>query len=313
MISIIIPVYNAEKTLDRCIHSIICQSYDNWELLLVDDGSSDDSLAVCQHYAQVDKRIRVFHKTNGGASSARNIGLDCARGEWITFCDADDWVNSNWLKLFVDNIDIHAPMIVQGFVVHNGTWHGESTGIDFVGKVEDGILLLAQNKILGYLWTKLVRHDIIEVHHIRFNPQFTFREDEDFILRCMQYSPYIHCLKDGVYHYVLPDFSGKYNSTDNFYPFLSIFKSLKTIYKDGNNWLQDDYVKELTQSLFYSFQVKAHDRKQKLRQYKKEVGKKVLTVKGLSLISRYVIAFIPFICLIYVLLEVKERLNSILK
>lgn len=90
LISIIVPVYNAEKTLKVCVNSIINQTYTNWELLLIDDGSSDDSKSLCDEYAIKDYRIKVLHKDNGGVSSARNLGLDNAKGEWVTFVDSDD-------------------------------------------------------------------------------------------------------------------------------------------------------------------------------------------------------------------------------
>ena len=90
-ISIIVPVYNAEQWLERCIESIVAQTYADWELLLVDDGSNDRSGDICDRYAASDPRIQAFHKPNGGVSSARNLGLDHAQGEWITFVDSDDY------------------------------------------------------------------------------------------------------------------------------------------------------------------------------------------------------------------------------
>lgn len=83
MISVIVPVYNTEKYLDRCIQSILAQTYTNFELLLIDDGLADSSGVICERYAEQDSRVRVFHKENGGASSARNMGLDNANGEWV--------------------------------------------------------------------------------------------------------------------------------------------------------------------------------------------------------------------------------------
>lgn len=97
-ISIIVPVYNAEKTLHKCVDSIINQSYKDWELLLVDDGSIDRSALICDDYVKQDKRIKVFHKQNGGVSSARNVGLDNVKGEWVSFIDSDDWVEIDYLE-----------------------------------------------------------------------------------------------------------------------------------------------------------------------------------------------------------------------
>ena len=95
LVSIIVPVYNAEKTLNKCVDSILNQTFQDWELLLIDDGSTDRSGELCDEYANKDSRVRVFHKINEGVSSARNVGLDNAKGQWITFVDADDWIDKN--------------------------------------------------------------------------------------------------------------------------------------------------------------------------------------------------------------------------
>ena len=95
LITIIIPIYNRAKTLPECLDSIINQEHSEFECLLIDDGSHDDSLKVCNDYADKDSRFRVFHKTNGGVGSARNLGLENATGEWVAFVDSDDWLESN--------------------------------------------------------------------------------------------------------------------------------------------------------------------------------------------------------------------------
>ena len=91
-ISIIVPIYNSEKFLAQCIESVLAQHYQGFELLLVDDGSTDTSLEICKQYAKLDSRIKVYHLKNGGVSRARNYGLGQALGEWITFLDSDDWM-----------------------------------------------------------------------------------------------------------------------------------------------------------------------------------------------------------------------------
>ena len=97
-ISIIVPVYKVEKYLRHCVDSILAQTFTDFELLLIDDGSPDNSGAICDEYAEKDNRVRVFHKENGGVSSARNLGLDNARGTYIMFCDSDDYVADNWAE-----------------------------------------------------------------------------------------------------------------------------------------------------------------------------------------------------------------------
>ncbi len=102
-ISVIVPVYNAEKYLDRCVESIVAQTYKNLEIILVDDGSTDNSPAICDAWAKKDSRIRVIYKKNGGVSSARNAGLDACTGDYIGFADADDWMEPDMYEVLIGN------------------------------------------------------------------------------------------------------------------------------------------------------------------------------------------------------------------
>ena len=101
LISVIVPVYNVERYLRQCIESITNQSYKNLQIILIDDGSKDNSGKICDEYAEKDKRVEVIHKENTGVSAARNTGLDNAKGEWITFVDADDWVEKNFCEILI--------------------------------------------------------------------------------------------------------------------------------------------------------------------------------------------------------------------
>lgn len=118
-VTIIVPVYNVEKYLTCCIGSILSQSFKDFELLLIDDGSSDLSGEICDDYVEKDARIRVFHKENGGVSSARNLGLENAQGEWICFIDSDDWVEVDFLKELIqyDSFDLVVGGLTPVFLV----------------------------------------------------------------------------------------------------------------------------------------------------------------------------------------------------
>ena len=102
MISVIIPVYNAERWLLRCIDSVLSQSYKNIEVLLIDDGSTDMSPAICDSYASKDPRVKVFHKPNGGVASARQVGIDNLQGDYVIHADADDWMNKDMLQTLME-------------------------------------------------------------------------------------------------------------------------------------------------------------------------------------------------------------------
>ena len=112
-ISVIVPVYNVEKYLDECIQSILKQTFDNFELILIDDGSVDKSGLICDKYLEIDSRVRVKHQNNCGQSSARNAGLDCACGTYITFIDSDDWVEPQYLEFLYNKIKIGGVDIVR--------------------------------------------------------------------------------------------------------------------------------------------------------------------------------------------------------
>ena len=116
MISIIAPVYQSERYLEILINSIINQTYLDWELLLIDDGSTDGSAEICDTYAQKDNRIRVVHKANGGVASARNKAMEMAGGEYLAFADSDDWVEPDWLeRLYTTAREQEADIVVCDF------------------------------------------------------------------------------------------------------------------------------------------------------------------------------------------------------
>lgn len=120
LVSIIVPVYNVEKYLKKCIQSIINQTYKNLEIILVDDGSSDNSGKICDEFAQKDNRIKVIHKTNGGLSDARNAGLDIMSGEWVSFVDSDDFVDKFHIEnLYLQAIKNNSDICVCGFKIVN--------------------------------------------------------------------------------------------------------------------------------------------------------------------------------------------------
>lgn len=121
LVSVIVPVYNAEKFLPRCINSILAQTSTDFELLLIDDGSTDKSGKICDEYAQKDIRIKVFHKKNGGVSTARNLGIDKAIGEWIIFMDSDDYFLDNAFDLFIKSINFYnVHIVVANFFIEKG-------------------------------------------------------------------------------------------------------------------------------------------------------------------------------------------------
>lgn len=174
-ISVIVPVYKAEKFLRKCIDSILAQTFTDFELLLIDDGSPDNSGKFCDEYAEKDSRIRVFHKENGGVSSARNVGLDNARGEWIAFVDADDWSEKDMLyEMCVHAIKNNVNVVVAPFYVNE--CHKQR--IDYQQKEylpQNFLKAILEGKAMGSLWNKLIHRNLYD--NIRFDTNITYCED----------------------------------------------------------------------------------------------------------------------------------------
>ncbi len=190
-LSIIVPVYNVSNYLCRCIESIICQSFTDFECILVDDGSTDGSGLICDEYAKKDCRIRVFHKENGGVSSARNLGLDNAKGEWIYFVDSDDELLPGGLKILVDCISEDIDVVLAGY----DKYDENGSQIDriqervevLLNKIESLSTLYENHalyyRFLPYLWIRLMRRKIIEENHIRFDTGLCNKEDTLFLVQ----------------------------------------------------------------------------------------------------------------------------------
>ena len=213
-ISVIVPVYNAEKTLRRCVDSILAQTFEDFELILINDGSKDQSGDICDEYAAKDSRVKTIHKTNGGVSSARNAGLNIARGEYVSFADSDDFVSSEWLFKFIDNIGEH-DLCFQGIIsIYKNGMSQLCTIGDICGtNLSKPIQNLTGGGILGLSQIKLFRHSIIREHRLRFIENIHWREDEIFVLQYMQFINSFIGINDGYYHYFVPSDSKSYKSS----------------------------------------------------------------------------------------------------
>lgn len=223
MISIIIPVFNAAKYLHRCLDSIIAQTYKDWECILVDDGSNDGSSSLCDEYAQKDIRFKVLHKKNGGASSARNEGLKNIHGKYICFCDADDYVEKNWLDVFATKISKTDLVIASFYHYHNSYGKRQSTYDFNVNKPAVALAIISCGEC-GFLWNKCFKAEIIKTHQIHFNEQYVFCEDEEFVTHYMTYIHSVLFTSEHTYNYFLPEsFEQKYRS-------IKIYQTMVDIY-----------------------------------------------------------------------------------
>lgn len=187
LISVIVPVYNAEEYIDRCVSSILCNEEKNFEILLIDDGSTDGSGKKCDDWSLKDARIRVFHKKNGGVSSARNIGLDNALGDWVAFIDADDEVSPQYLSIPKELLG--CDVILKSFIERTN-----EADLEFrVSRTEyHGTKSIVRWFIRGRhnaLWDKIIRRDIIG--DIRFDSTISIGEDLLFFAAVL---PKVSCI-----------------------------------------------------------------------------------------------------------------------
>ena len=201
MISIIVPVYNAEERLDRCIQSVLCQSYDNWELLLVNDGSLDKSGNICEDWSKKDKRIKVFHKKNGGVSSARNLGLDKATGEWITFIDADDSIERETLEKCACHFE-KADVIrfSMKYIYSEDGKEFKDFVLPVISHNEYLSRIVARETILGVCAGIYQRHIFVE-NNIRFDESLVNGEDWVVLLQLVLQANNLAILPDTLYLY----------------------------------------------------------------------------------------------------------------
>ena len=187
-VSIIVPVYNTASQLPRCIDSILSQSFKDFELIIIDDGSTDGSGKICDDYLDTDNRIRVIHKENGGVSSARNLGLGIASGEWIFFVDSDDELLPDGLQSLINCISDEVDIVMGGYVEERED--GSVLAIS-----ERVVLSLSKAKSLlslyigygsyyyscGYLWIRLFRRRVIQRFNLQFDTSIAIKEDTLFI------------------------------------------------------------------------------------------------------------------------------------
>lgn len=295
MFSVIIPVYNSERVLDNCIQSILNQSYQNFELLLIDDGSRDNSREICYKYSRLDHRISVIVKENGGVASARNLGVQNAQGKWVVFCDSDDWVNNTWLSNYAAHIN-DVDLVIQGFrYEYNISYRGslcDDIKSGFKGTPSRCLDIMFSSGLGGYVWNKCFKLSIIKKHCLFFDERFNFREDEEFLLRYMVHCATITSTDSVGYHYVVPDFDKKYMHERNMYDlYISLYISSTEITIEPSTY-RDKLRNDLTSRFMIEFACDVDFRKRRARllNFRHLLGKRILDL-NIFLPTKYLISF----------------------
>lgn len=207
LVSIVVPVYNVEQYIAECISSLLNQSYSNIEILLIDDGSNDASGLICDNFAQKDKRIRVLHIINGGVSHARNVGIEASTGEWLTFVDSDDTLDSKTIQIAIENIRMHVRDID---VLQFG-----STEFQIYYKLLTKKKAIESLKLRNNACASLYKTYIIKKNNIRFIEGLKLGEDQLFNFTVIHHCRYCLRIPDNLYHYRRIKTSSSNNPTYN--------------------------------------------------------------------------------------------------
>ena len=206
-VSIVVPVYNAEKYLKECIDSLIKQDYDNIEIILVDDGSTDNSPQICDEYRKKDERVKVIHKKNAGVSAARNDGIKKSTGEWVTFVDADDWVEKDYVRYHLKNgVSNNSEICLSTFPnkvnkdnkVNN--WNRSEDSIKTISGVEAAKMMMYY-KIVISSWNKMFKMSFIKNNNILFKENLSYGEGFDFVINSMLKANKVTIGRGKVYNY----------------------------------------------------------------------------------------------------------------
>ena len=207
--SVIIPVYNAEGTLRRCLDSLVGQHFSDYELLLINDGSTDGSDAICREYANTYSCVRYFAKENGGVSSARNLGLEQAEGEYILFVDSDDYVSENYFSVISDALDNNVVDLLMFGYCNFGSISAEWDTGEFNENTEVGIAIWVSSAMQQYLfsslWSKVFKKQIIEQYNMRFGNDLAIGEDQAFIFTYAMHIRSIGSIEDHLYNVDVSD------------------------------------------------------------------------------------------------------------
>lgn len=208
LVSVIVPVYNVEKYLSKCIESILAQSYNNIEIILINDGSEDNSLQVCNDYSNKSKKIRVVDKENSGVSSTRNLGIDYATGKYLCFVDSDDYIEKDYIANLVNNVNEDTITFCGYFVERytNGVLNFSKVKKfkDITNKrVSDNIVEVFQYGFLAAIWNKIYDVEVLKNNKIKFNEKLSLGEDLIFNLEYLKTGiNYIESVNIPLYHYI---------------------------------------------------------------------------------------------------------------
>lgn len=257
IISVVIPVYNAENTISMCLDSIISQTYKNLEIICVNDGSIDDSLRILKEYKKIDNRIKIINKENSGVSDTRNVGIDNCNGNYIAFVDSDDYIESNMIELMYNAIVKNKVDVVRcnaNIWNKNGKKYNEDM-LDLSNKklnstqIKNNIFRFVTTKKTIGCYTPLLM--ISKKKQVKFNTKLYFMEDTDFYVRLLLNCDHIYFLDKNIYNYRYNSVSSSKNINkclNNIYGIIDSTNNIKSVLKE-KDLLSNELIKEMNYSI----------------------------------------------------------------
>lgn len=266
LISIIVPVYKVEKYLSRCLESIVNQTYKNLEIILIDDGSPDNSGKICDEYAEKDSRIKVIHKENSGVSSTRNLGLKKATGDYISFIDSDDWIEFDMYEKMIEVINKENVDLVKCSYIYEydesskkiENLYSESKCIDLKNNKKSYIDFIFEGNTLPAMWTFLIKRERIDEISLKFDENLIVGEDLIFVLNLICHCNSIYILNEHLYHYFIHEQSAmnsKEKMVRNARNFLSLYTKMEQLFEKSNIY-DEEYKEKLARYIFYRIYVR---------------------------------------------------------
>lgn len=302
-VSVIVPVYNAEEYLEKCIESILSQTLRNIEIILINDGSKDSSGSICEKYKEIDERINVIHIENAGVSNARNIGIKNSTGEYIVFCDSDDYVNKKWCEKLYNSARMNPEcMVVCGINIHNQRKKcniiekliiNSNENISYINKSD--FYILFKNNIFNGPCNKIFQRDILIKNNIRYDVNLSLGEDMLFNLEYLnKIKDKIIVLNECLYNYILTDkesldnkyYTNLFDIYDRLYS--ELYKSMKINKCDMNIYEKlywKNYFYMIEKSLLNTFSKKNKDSLIKKLKYNNKIMKSRQFTTSISYIS----------------------------
>lgn len=207
LVSVIVPCYNSERTIGHLLETLLGQTHERLQIILIDDGSTDGSVKAAEAACEGDERVQIASKPNTGVSDTRNAGLEMAEGEWVYFADADDWIEFDGIATFLAAVEKDGSDLAisdfyraaKGVVAHK---HGPATGVFEQKQFLRYMGRRPANHYYASLWNKLFRRSIIEEAHLRFDTSIAFGEDHVFILNYLRHVKTVSLIDRPLYYYI---------------------------------------------------------------------------------------------------------------